>query len=1272
MTFSIVTLNINGGCSPLRKAQVKSLVQHKRFDIVLLQETRCSPSCVSEWNRMMKGQWFFSSLACSRAGVAVYLHHSFCAQGVAFKEIIKGHLVLVNFFFNGYKHTILNVYSPSNSTERFNFFTQLDFTLTHLDFDGIVCLIGDFNCTMDPTLDRNGAEPHPASLVPLRAALSKFSFVDVWRLQNPSARQYTWCRCANGRLSLARLDRIYVNSDSLNVVGHADVAPSGFSDHHMVTLHLLSPARNRGAAYWTFNVSLLQNEAFLDAFRAFWEVIKLRKPSFSCLGQWWDNAKAQIRSFCQQYNSFCTKNETAMQTLIAKEILCLQSNLPAQSAERTCSLLVKKKALLADLCAKRARGALIRLRMENLRFIDTSSKFFFGLELRAKRNQQITSLCTQGGRTTQDQSEIRTLAKEYFSDLYCARNTTKNVILSMTASLPTLSESARQQLDEEVTLGELFLALQTLPTGKASGLDGIPAEVYKAFWDQLGPELLGLLIEGLRSGLLPLSCRRAVLALIPKKGDLQQLQNWRPISLLCTDYKIISKTLANRLKSVIGDIVHPDQSYCIPQRTIHDCIFIVRDAIDICTAEQRNVGLVFLDQEKAFDSIDHFYLFAVLRGFGFGETFIGHVKLLYNNIFSLLKVNNILSQPFSVTRGIRQGCPLSGLLYSLSAEPLLNRLRARLQGFCPLPSANPVKTIAYADDLCAFVHSDEDICALVESTNEFTLASSVKVNWQKTKALYLGPQNGIPPPALPMQLEWAHDGVCYLGVFLGTQDFISKNWESLITKTEQRLQKWRGLLRQLSYRGRTLVINNLAASMLWHRFMALQAPGSILKKLQSIFINFFWDGKHWLRPGVISLPIAEGGQGLMDVTSKVMAFRLLALRRLLYSDVPWKAFAHCLLRQAGRLGFGDEIFLLDAARVDITSIPLFYRSMLEAWRTVAFCHDTSAYTLQMFLNEPIFFNPFFKGVCSDRSFVQKFIDVNVTRVRHLRDPFTYRWKPAANVAVATGVRSIRVIGRIFSVISRVFKLTGLKWDPEIEAALPLSQCLFPRLLISFRGFISFNSMDKSSVYSLSVNTLIPDRPAEPRAHWKALLQAGHSATIKWHVMYKEPIVKRSGDLQWRLAHYILPCNVLSHRICSENSESCPFCNAPETIFHAFIECSRLSSLFNILLRVTQGLGLIFTHCVFIYGFSISHLSKSECFLGNFLCSEAKLAIYLSRKRKLQNIDTLAVDVLKIFKAAVTSRVLFEFETHDSAVFEKRWCAKQSLCSLVNGVLVLNL
>uniref|UniRef100_A0A8C8RMA8 Reverse transcriptase n=1 Tax=Pelusios castaneus TaxID=367368 RepID=A0A8C8RMA8_9SAUR len=94
---------------------------------------------------------------------------------------------------------------------------------------------------------------------------------------------------------------------------------------------------------------------------------------------------------------------------------------------------------------------------------------------------------------------------------------------------------------------EFSEALRLMPTNKSPGMDGLTVEFYRVFWDVLGPDLAIVWAESEESGVLPLSCRRAVLALLPKKGDLRDLRNWRPVSLLCTDYKIAAKAISLRL-----------------------------------------------------------------------------------------------------------------------------------------------------------------------------------------------------------------------------------------------------------------------------------------------------------------------------------------------------------------------------------------------------------------------------------------------------------------------------------------------------------------------------------------------------------------------------------------------------------------------------------------------------------------------------------------------------------------------------------------------------
>ena len=135
-----------------------------------------------------------------------------------------------------------------------------------------------------------------------------------------------------------------------------------------------------------------------------------------------------------------------------------------------------------------------------------------------------------------------------------------------------------------------------------------------------------------------------------------------------------------------------------------------------------------------------------------------------------------------------------------------------------------------------------------------------------------------------------------------------------------------------------------------------------------------------------------------------MAFVLLSLRRVLHTAVSWKAFSRCLVRLAGKLSFDQELFLIDIKRVGATSVPLFSRSLLEAWQAVVVLRDAIDSSLSIFFwMSQSFLNPIFEEACSVRSFMQKYIDAGCTEVKHFRDPSLQKWKSAADIAVATGV-----------------------------------------------------------------------------------------------------------------------------------------------------------------------------------------------------------------------------------------------------------------------------
>jgi len=162
---------------------------------------------------------------------------------------------------------------------------------------------------------------------------------------------------------------------------------------------------------------------------------------------------------------------------------------------------------------------------------------------------------------------------------------------------------------------------------------------------------------------------------IYKKKDPTDISNYRPITLLNTDYKILTKVLALQLMEPIHAMVHPDQAGFIPGRAIADHIRLAKAIINFAELTEENGAIIALDQEKAYDKIRHDYLWETLKAFSLPEPFIRTIKALYQNAHTVVAINGILSKPFHVTRGVRQGDPLSCPLFDLAIEPLACRLR---------------------------------------------------------------------------------------------------------------------------------------------------------------------------------------------------------------------------------------------------------------------------------------------------------------------------------------------------------------------------------------------------------------------------------------------------------------------------------------------------------------------------------------------------------------------------------------------------------------------
>ena len=208
--------------------------------------------------------------------------------------------------------------------------------------------------------------------------------------------------------------------------------------------------------------------------------------------------------------------------------------------------------------------------------------------------------------------------------------------------------------------------------------------------------------------------KRGLIRIIYKKDGRTKIKNYRPISLLNVDLKILTRLLAKRLIPVLKDLIHPNQT-CLPGRRITKNIHILQDFIDLINEEKDAAAVIFLDQEKAFDRISHHFILGTLKAFGFGNGFIQWVKTVYTNITSSVKINGYTTDSISIERGVRQGCPLSALLYVLCAEVLGISIRKNKDIVGHSIAGKTGKLGQYADDIYVIVKTFKSIDALFET-----------------------------------------------------------------------------------------------------------------------------------------------------------------------------------------------------------------------------------------------------------------------------------------------------------------------------------------------------------------------------------------------------------------------------------------------------------------------------------------------------------------------------------------------------------------------------
>ena len=323
----------------------------------------------------------------------------------------------------------------------------------------------------------------------------------------------------------------------------------------------------------------------------------------------------------------------------------------------------------------------------------------------------------------------------------------------------------------------------------------------------LGQDLVEILNYSYEHGQLSGLQKQGIIRLLYKKDDPLLLKNWRPISLLNIDYKICTKVLANRLKKVLSVIQSEDQTCGVPVRSIYDNLFLLRVTLDYIDHKQLSAALISLDQEKAFDRINHGFLQRVLTCFNFSPSFRQWVNIVYADIHSWVLNNGWLSAKIKLDRGVQQGCPLSPLLYCLVAETLGQAIcRDNSIRGIPISGVNKQSKVSqYADDATLILTDNYSITQSFNLINIFERGSGSRLNAQKTEGLWLGSAAG--KQTGPVNITWTTDKLKILRVYFGTSNVEHANWIDRVIKLEKRLNLWKS--RTLSLKGKSLILSAL-------------------------------------------------------------------------------------------------------------------------------------------------------------------------------------------------------------------------------------------------------------------------------------------------------------------------------------------------------------------------------------------------------------------------------------------------------------------------------
>ncbi|XP_016206964.1 uncharacterized protein LOC107647403 [Arachis ipaensis] len=487
-------------------------------------------------------------------------------------------------------------------------------------------------------------------------------------------------------------------------------------------------------------------------------------------------------------------------------------------------------------------------RSRHAKDMDKNTRYFHSLASARRRNNRIDALMING-RLVRNQARIKIAIRDFYRELYHQERSP--VIGFRDGLVNRIKEEESSALESIPSLVEIREAVWDCESSKAPGSDGYNMNFIKKCWDEIGTEFLTAVLDFFRSSRLPPDSNVTWVALALKFTGAKEIKDLRPISMVGCIYKVISKVMVRRMRSVMPGLVGETQSAFVKGRKIHDGALIACETVQWLKTRKKKAAIIKLDFQKAYDRVKWNFVDIVLQKMGFGRRWREWVRECIGSASMAILINGSPSKPFKMERGLRQGDSLSPFLFVLVVEVLHRMIgeAVRNRQISPLLVGKEnieLSHLQFADDTILFCPPEE------ETVRNYA------------RLLSIGPTTCV----VFWGCKEANLLVRYLGIPLGANPRRVKTWKPIIDKVEEKLSLWKAKV--LNKAGKLVLIKSVLNSLPVYYLSLYKMPKAVAEKLISLQRRFLWskeegrNGIALVKWEVVQAPKKEGGLGVGD------------------------------------------------------------------------------------------------------------------------------------------------------------------------------------------------------------------------------------------------------------------------------------------------------------------------------------------------------------------------------------------------------------------------